>query len=67
MQVTRINKMRIVDPDTGFWAEFDWTDSKLWHCKPGQASEGFFEKYPNIRRVQSESEMLLMMLKYTGE
>lgn len=66
MQITRVNKLRLSDPETGYWAEYDWaTTSKAWYCRPGQASEGFFEQFPEIRRSISEHEMLLMLVKYS--
>lgn len=64
MRVTYTKKVQLYDNATGYWAEFDWSNSeKVWRCRDGHASEGFFSTFPDIPRTMTEHQMLLMSVK----
>lgn len=64
MRVTYTKKVQLYDEHTQYWAEYHWdSNQKVWHCRDGGASEGFFYEHPTIQRTMSDQQMTLLAIK----
>ena len=64
MRITYIKKVEMYDKDTKYWAEYNWNSTeKVWNCRDGRASEGFFLTHPDIPRTMTDQQMTLLALK----
>jgi hypothetical protein len=64
MRITHTKRVQLYDDATGYWAEYNWNASeKVWHCRDGGASEGFFFKFLDVPRTMTEHQMLLLSIK----
>ena len=64
MRITYIKKVEMYDEETKYWAEYNWNSAeKIWNCRDGGASEGFFYKHPDIPRTMTDHQMTLLAIK----
>lgn len=64
MRITYIKKVELYDEETKYWAEYNWNSTeKVWHCRDGRASEGFFHLHSDIPRTMTEHQMTLLSIK----